>query len=295
VRPDQPGLAGRAHHRLGRLKPKNEDPGRIGGAPVEPAGLGERLDQRQVTLGEVDPPLARGRPERGEGPAILLDDDAVAGAQRDVVAGIVVEILQPDPPRPPAALDLDLRDFGQDLDAARLRQHRRQPPRRGPDRVDALVTDAAHHADRGAIAGDAAHLDLRVGRLAFERLGDAAAQRLGAGPARVDGPGIGHVDLAAFVDLHLFEHRHPLPDAGEQPAVDVLPDRHGNRVAGADRVGRDHAGADELRREAERLGGARDRRDRAVDRHDPHICQRSRPAGGDLACRRPGSWQRAGR
>ena len=57
----------------------------------------------------------RGRgAERGEGAAVLLDDDPVAGAQRDVDARVVVEVLEPDAPGPAAALELDLRDVGDD-------------------------------------------------------------------------------------------------------------------------------------------------------------------------------------
>ena len=81
--------------------------------------------------------------------------------------------------------------------------------------------------------GEAAHLDLRVGRLVLERRGDLPAQRVGRAAGGRDQADVGHVDAALLVDLDLVERGDLLADAGEQAGVDVFPDRDRDPVAGA--------------------------------------------------------------
>ena len=196
------------------------------------------------------------------------------GRERHVVARVVVEVLQPDAAGAAAALDLDLRDVGHHHRRRRPGEHRRQPPGRRLDRVDAGRLHPAHDADRRAVAGDADHLDLRVGGLVHQPLGDDLAQLVGRPAGGLDPADVGHEDRARLVDLHRLDRGGALADAGEQPGVDVLPDPHRQRVAGADRVGGDLAGADEVRAEAERLDRARGRRDRRGDGDDVHVVLR---------------------
>ena len=202
----------------------------------------------------LHPSLLGGGAERGERAAVLLHDDAVAAAKRHVVSGVVVEDPEPDAAGVPGPLDSDLRHVRHDRDAAGLGQHGSEPPRRDLDWIDAGVGDATHDADRRAIAGDAADFDLRVGSSAWASfLGDGLAELVGGFAGSLQLAGVRDVDVAGLVDRDRLEGRHLLAGAGEEAGLDVLPDPDRQCVAGADGVGREDAGADEVRAEAEGL------------------------------------------
>jgi hypothetical protein len=110
---------------------------------------------------------------------VAFDEDAVAGPERDVELGVLVEILKPDTALLVAAGHHDLRDLGLDRDAARAGEHRGQRPGRPVDRIDALRAHAADQRHGRPVARDAADEHLRIGRLLGKPFGDQAAHGLG--------------------------------------------------------------------------------------------------------------------
>ena len=265
------------------LRAEDEDAGGIRRPAVEPAGIRQGLDRREVALGEGDPLLAPRGAERGVAAAVLLDDHPVAGAQGDVVARVVVEVLEPDPARPAGALHLDLGHVGHDRHPARLGEHPRKPPGRGLDGIDPLARHAPHHRDGGAHARHPAHLDLGVGGLAPQRLGDLLAQHVGGAPRRLDVARIGDEDAALGVHLQFVERGHLLAHPGQEAGVDALPDRHRHPVAGADAVRRHRARPQEVRAEAELGLHARGAGDGGGDGDDAHGAVLLPVSGEDLA------------
>jgi len=121
------------------------------------------------------------------------------------------------------------------------------------------------------VAGKPAHLDLRIGRLAVELVGDDPADRLGRIARSADAARIGHENEARAIDLNLVQNGRVQPLIGEQPVFDILVDGQTQRVAGADRVRADNAGPKEMRREPERRHDGRRPRDPGIDRHHEGI------------------------
>ena len=231
MRPYEIGAAEQAVGDVGGFRAEHEDAGGIGAAAVEAAGRGDGLERGHVALVEIHPRLRARCAERGEAAPVLLDDDAVAGAERHVVARVVVEVLEPDRPGAPAALDLDLGDVRHERDAAGTRQHRREPPGGRLDRIDARRVDPAHDADGGAVAGDPAHFDLGIRGLDLEAFGDAGAHLARAEAGGLDPARIGHEDPAALIDLESSSTVTFWPIPRQKPRVDVLPDRDRQPVA----------------------------------------------------------------
>ena len=112
-----------------------------------------------------------------------------------------------------------------------------------------------------------AHLHLRVRRLGLQTFGDGVAQALRRAARGAEPPDVGKEDVARLVHLDAVDRGHLLPDAGEEPGVDILPDGDGHGIAGADRVGRDDTCGHEVGPEAQGLAAVhrRGHRGRHVD------------------------------
>jgi hypothetical protein len=220
---------------------------------------------------ELHDALLSGRAQRGEGAAVLLHEDAVAGAQSDIGVARAEDVLVPDRPRMPATQDRDLGNLGFNRHAAGGGQHARQRRRRPLDRVDALRRHGARDRHGRAVTGLAADDDLRVGRLFVEVARDHLAQLFGRVAGGANAAGIGDEDEPALSTCTLSMPRRIAAFAGEQPVAHVLVDGQRQKIAGADHLGIGCAGVDERRGKAQDRCGRRHGGHARVDLDDEGV------------------------
>jgi hypothetical protein len=140
----------------------------------------------------------------------------------------------------------------------------------------------------------AADLDLRIGGLFTQPVGDDAADRVGGVARRLDAARIGDKDEARAINLHFFQQGRRGAFDTQQRIIDVFIDGDAQHVAGTDGVGPQLRGVLEFFGEAkcgDHGGGAGDT---VIDRDDEGIAFLLHRSGKNLSFVRARLWQAAG-